>query len=250
MLPFTYPQSLAKKLDKTAAEIQDALYRYHTAYFRVPSTTISLPTDGMIGEAVLGETNVSELIDLTRFWNWKDSPIDKMDIGKDYLNNTDYLDGKAPAGTTALNIQSATAPQSVTMTDLISVLAGKQTPQFGNITGLEQLKDILNEGTKSASSGRDKILDSNSAMLGKVIDLLKLKPEIDKSNNSETGEENKPESGKPTSSVESGTTTGGKPTTGTGGNDETGKNNNPETGKLATSEDSGQRLSKNDNRNI
>lgn len=250
LLPFTYPQSLAKKLDKTAAEIQDALYRYHTAYFRVPSTTISLPTDGMIGEAVLGETNVSELIDLTRFWNWKDSPIDKMDIGKDYLNNTDYLDGKAPAGTTALNIQSATAPQSVTMTDLISVLAGKQTPQFGNITGLEQLKDILNEGTKSASSGRDKILDSNSAMLGKVIDLLKLKPEIDKSNNSETGEENKPESGKPTSSVESGTTTGGKPTTGTGDNDETGKDNNPETGKLATSEDSGQRLSKNDNRNI
>lgn len=125
------------------------------------------------------------------------------------------------------------------MTDLISVLAGKQTPQFGNITGLEQLKDILNEGTKSASSGRDKILDNNSAMLGKVIDLLKLKPEIDKSNNSETGEENKPESGKPTSSVESGTTTGSKPTTGTGGNDEIGKDNKPETRKLATSEDSG-----------
>ena len=92
LLPFTYPQSLAKKLNKTAAEVQDALYRYHTACYRVPSTTISLPTDGMIGEAVLGETNVSEVIDLTRFWNWKDSPIDKMDIGKDYLNNTDYLD--------------------------------------------------------------------------------------------------------------------------------------------------------------
>ena len=63
-------------------------------------------------------------------------------------------------------------------------MVGKQTPQFGDITGLEQLKDILNEGTKSASSGRDKILDSNSAMLGKVIDLLKLKPEIEKNNNS------------------------------------------------------------------
>lgn len=196
LLPFTYPQSLAKKLNKTAAEVQDALYRYHTACFRVPSTTISLPTDGMIGEAVLGETNVSEVIDLTRFWNWKDSPIDKMDIGKEYLNNTDYLDGKAPGGITALDVQSAAAPQPTTVTDLISALAGKQTPHFTDFaSGLQQLKEILNEGTKSAASGRDKILDNNNAMMGKVVDLLKLKPEIDKSNNSndETGKTDKPE---------------------------------------------------------
>ncbi len=199
LLPFTYPQSLAKRLNKTAAEVQDALYRYHTACFRVPSTTISLPTDGMIGEAVLGETNVSEVIDLTRFWNWKDSPIDKMDIGKEYLNNTDYLDGKAPGGITALDVQSAAAPQPSTVTDLISALAGKQTPQFTDFaSGLQQLKEILNEGTKSAASGRDKILDNNNAMMGKVVDLLKLKPEIDKSNssNDEVGKTDKPEVGK------------------------------------------------------
>lgn len=235
LLPFTYPQSLAKKLNKTAAEVQDALYRYHTACYRVPSTTISLPTDGMIGEAVLGETNVSEVIDLTRFWNWKDSPIDKMDIGKDYLNNTDYLDGKAPAGTTALNIQSATAPQPATVTDLISALAGKQTPQFTDFAeGLQQLKEILNEGTKSAASGRDKILDNSNAMMGKVIDLLKLKPELDKSSNSEADKDNKPETGKPSTSGGSGTTTGGKPETGTGGSSETGKDSKPETGKTPT----------------
>lgn len=235
LLPFTYPQSLAKKLNKTAAEVQDALYRYHTACYRVPSTTISLPTDGMIGEAVLGETNVSEVIDLTRFWNWKDSPIDKMDIGKDYLNNTDYLDGKAPAGTTALNIQSATAPQPATVTDLISALAGKQTPQFTDFAeGLQQLKEILNEGTKSAASGRDKILDNSNAMMGKVIDLLKLKPELDKSSNSEADKDNKPETGKPSTSGGAGTTTGGKPEIETGGKGEADKDSKPETGKTPT----------------
>ena len=236
LLPFTYPQSLAKKLNKTAAEVQDALYRYHTACYRVPSTTISLPTDGMIGEAVLGETNVSEVIDLTRFWNWKDSPIDKMDIGKDYLNNTDYLDGKAPAGTTALNIQSAAAPQSTTVTDLISALAGKQTPQFTDFAeGLQQLKEILNEGTKSAASGRDKILDNSNAMMGKVIDLLKLKPEF----NSEADKDNKPETGKPSTSGGAGTTTGGKPEIETGGKGEADKDSKPETGKPSTSGGSG-----------
>ena len=240
LLPFTYPQSLAKKLNKTAAEVQDALYRYHTACYRVPSTTISLPTDGMIGEAVLGETNVSEVIDLTRFWNWKDSPIDKMDIGKDYLNNTDYLDGKAPAGTTALNIQSAAAPQSTTVTDLISALAGKQTPQFTDFAeGLQQLKEILNEGTKSAASGRDKILDNSNAMMGKVIDLLKLKPELDKSSNSEADKDNKPETGKPSTSGGAGTTTGGKPEIETGGKGEADKDSKPETGKPSTSGGSG-----------
>ena len=240
LLPFTYPQSLAKKLNKTAAEVQDALYRYHTACYRVPSTTISLPTDGMIGEAVLGETNVSEVIDLTRFWNWKDSPIDKMDIGKDYLNNTDYLDGKAPAGTTALNIQSATAPQPATVTDLISALAGKQTPQFTDFAeGLQQLKEILNEGTKSAASGRDKILDNSNAMMGKVIDLLKLKPELDKSSNSEADKDNKPETGKPSTSGGAGTTTGGKPEIETGGKGEADKDSKPETGKPSTSGGSG-----------
>lgn len=240
LLPFTYPQSLAKKLNKTAAEVQDALYRYHTACYRVPSTTISLPTDGMIGEAVLGETNVSEVIDLTRFWNWKDSPIDKMDIGKDYLNNTDYLDGKAPAGTTALNIQSATAPQPATVTDLISALAGKQTPQFTDFAeGLQQLKEILNEGTKSAASGRDKILDNSNAMMGKVIDLLKLKPELDKSSNSEADKDNKPETGKPSTSGGAGTTTGGKPEIETGGKGEADKDSKPETGKPAPPGESG-----------
>jgi len=174
LLPFTYPQQLAKKLKKTSAELQDALYRYHTHCFRVPTTTVSLPTDGMIGEAVLGETNVSEVIDLTRFWNWKDSPIDKMEIDASYLNNTDYLANKEAGTISALNLQGATAATPVTVPDLISALVAKQTPKFENITGLDQLKDVLNNATTSAANGRDKVLDNSKAMAQLAVDAMKI----------------------------------------------------------------------------
>ena len=162
ILPFTFPQRLANKLNKTAADIQDMLYRYHTNNFRVPTTTVSLPTRGMIGEAVLGETNVSEEIDLTRFWNWQDSPIDKINIDSNYLNNIDYLQNKSTQDISALNMQGATAVTPVTLQDHISALANKQTPTFNDITGLDQLKEILNIATNSAANGRDKAIEASA----------------------------------------------------------------------------------------
>lgn len=40
-----------------------------------PHTVVSLPSGGVFAEAVLGRSNAAEKLDLTRFWNWKDSPI-------------------------------------------------------------------------------------------------------------------------------------------------------------------------------
>lgn len=36
---------------------------------------IPIPTAGVFAEAVLGRSNSAEKLDITRFWNWKDSPI-------------------------------------------------------------------------------------------------------------------------------------------------------------------------------
>lgn len=38
-------------------------------------TQIVLPSEGVFAEAVLGQANSAEKIDITRFWNWQDSPI-------------------------------------------------------------------------------------------------------------------------------------------------------------------------------
>ena len=185
LLPFTYPQSLAKRLGKTAVEIQESLYRYHTNSFRAPTTTISLPTDGMIGEAVLGETNVSEEIDLTRFWNWQDSPIDKMTIDSSYLNRMDYLADKSTKDISALNLQGVVPSTPITVQDLISTLASKQAPTFSNITGLDQLKEVLNAGTTSASVGRDKVIASSSDLTKTALNFLSKQK-----NNSQTADDN------------------------------------------------------------
>lgn len=39
------------------------------------AASIVLPSGGLFGEAVLGQAISAEKIDLTRFWNWQDSPI-------------------------------------------------------------------------------------------------------------------------------------------------------------------------------
>ena len=191
LFPFTYPQKLADNIGKTAVELQDSLYKYHTNYFRVPSTVISLPTDGMIGEAVLGETNVSEEIDLTRFWNWKDSPIDSMSIDSSYLNNSDYLAGKTTKDISALNLQGASATTPVTAADLVSALINKQTPSFDNITGLDNLKDVLNTATNSAAKGRDHALTVSSDMAKTVMDYAYKSEQLEKQNKSANTEKNK-----------------------------------------------------------
>jgi hypothetical protein len=36
---------------------------------------VPIPTDGVFAEAVLGRSNSAEKLDITRFWNWQDSPI-------------------------------------------------------------------------------------------------------------------------------------------------------------------------------
>ncbi|NBB71515.1 MAG: hypothetical protein GVY33_14550 [Alphaproteobacteria bacterium] len=41
----------------------------------IPEDFIALPSGGVFGEAVLGQSVAAEKIDLTRFWNWQESPI-------------------------------------------------------------------------------------------------------------------------------------------------------------------------------
>ncbi|MGH6613675.1 hypothetical protein [Sphingomonas sp.] len=36
---------------------------------------VPIPTEGVFAEAVLGRSNSAEKLDITRFWNWQDSPI-------------------------------------------------------------------------------------------------------------------------------------------------------------------------------
>src|SRR5690606_9198311 len=41
----------------------------------ISTELVPVPTGGVFGEAVLGRFNASEKLDITRYWNWQDSPI-------------------------------------------------------------------------------------------------------------------------------------------------------------------------------
>ncbi len=213
IFPFTYPQSLAEKLGKTAAEIQDALYRYHASSFRVPVTTISLPTEGMVGEAVLGETNVSEEIDLTRFWNWKDSEHDKMELSASALSSTDYLQDKAPGGFASLGVTGPSAPTAVTTPDLITPMTQKQTPTFTDITGTASTAALMSATGVANIQAQSNALTQNSSVINKALDycIAKVKGEA-KDSNPTPPETPKPEGGQQSSGSAGGGTSTAKPT--------------------------------------
>ena len=170
IFPFTYPEELAEKLGKTSAEVQESLYRYHTSCFRVPSTSISLPTEGMIGEAVLGETNVSEEIDLTRFWNWKDSPIDSMPIGPEALSQHDLLADKKTKDISALGLTGATAPTAVTAPEILKALTSRPAPTFADITAANATAQLLQQTGVANTNAQANMVTQNAEIVKKALE--------------------------------------------------------------------------------
>ncbi len=168
LLPFTCPQEISALIGKTSAEIQDELYRYHTNAFRSPVTTVTLPTGGMVAEAVLSETNVSEKIDITRFWNWQDSPIEKMNIDADYLNSTDYLLGKNTKDITALNLAGAEATTARDTINLAESLIGREAAEFKDLTS--QLSSLLSNATNANVQAQQTMIQSNKELATKAME--------------------------------------------------------------------------------
>ena len=79
IMPFAIPPDVAASMKVTSRDIQDALLRFHRQAFQPPRSSVTLPAHGTLGEAVLGCCASAEKIDLTRFWNWQDSPSDQAD---------------------------------------------------------------------------------------------------------------------------------------------------------------------------
>ncbi len=146
--------------------LQDRIYKHHSTDFRVPTTVVSVPTKGMIGEAVLGETNVSELIDITRFWNWKDSDIDHMSLDTSALGGNSLL-ANATAPTVTMPTQGATLPQHIQANEILSSLS--KNPQFADVLSKIDMRDVLSNADNNASTGRETAINATSNMVNESI---------------------------------------------------------------------------------
>lgn len=74
----------------------------HADYQATVDDFVPLPSGGVFAEAVLGRSNCAEKLDITRFWNWQDSPtpLQAPDIAAVQAGSRAQQDVTTPAGPT------------------------------------------------------------------------------------------------------------------------------------------------------
>ncbi len=186
IMPFHIPARLAEEMEVSTGDIQDAILRFHREGFRPPNRRISLPTRGLLGEAVLGRCNACETIDHRRFWNWQDSPTPPPVSATPSFpqGGGDVFSANAPASLltnpppTNLTIAGGDVNPSAAGTSALAEIL-KAAPELAkggaNLTGLAELQKQLQAETQSAATGRDKAIDASTDLtkdlVGKAVAL-------------------------------------------------------------------------------
>ena len=195
VMPFFIPPRLAGEIGHTSRDVQEALLRFHRQAFAPPQTSITLPARGVLGEAVLGSCESSEKIDLTRFWNWQDSP---PDTATDPAQLAELFGGGnklvGPSGATApselqtngivtINQGPAALSPADLATALIASLPESNLPK--DLTGLQQLAAQMKVQTESTAGNLNKTIEQASGLAKAAMDSI---PEVIKAKKGATEE--------------------------------------------------------------
>ncbi|MDQ0373850.1 hypothetical protein [Cellulomonas humilata] len=190
VMPFFVPQPLAVELGFTSQDLQEALLTFHRQAYQPVQSSITLPARGVLGEAVLGSCSSSERIDLTRFWNWQDSPADTApdlaamatalgDTGNQLVGST----GATIPATTALPTTSlltingtagAAAPvaaaPAAAQTSTTPAAAASSTPT--DLTGATALSTTMAAQVTSTNASLTEAIKAATDLAGKALDKL------------------------------------------------------------------------------
>ena len=176
VMPFSIPQSVAESMDLDPAQLQASLLAYQQAAFVPPQSLITLPTQGVLGEAVLGHCPSAEKIDLTRFWNWQDSPSDAAPgIAPITLPTSDSI----AAGLTAPSALTNTSPlinnvlqaptPSTALSQALVANAAQQQDFSTSLTGADQLSTLLQSTQSLANSARADALHTSQQLTAQAM---------------------------------------------------------------------------------
>jgi hypothetical protein len=176
VMPFFIPEQVAGELQMTTRDVQEAIYKFHKQAFVAPRSSITLPARGMLGEAVLGDCDSCEKIDLTRFWNWQDSPADTAAEPSPAGFGTSSLAGvtgpsaltSQPVNQNLLTIgNSGPAPTS----DALSALIAKapDLTAFGDLTGLTALQKSLDTAAKGSGDAEKTAISTGASMANQLV---------------------------------------------------------------------------------
>jgi hypothetical protein len=175
IMPFFIPANLAAEVGYTSRDIQDALLKFHRQAYQPARSSITLPARGVLGEAVLGSCDSSEKIDLTRFWNWQDSPpdtaTDPAQLATLFAGGNQLV---GPGGATAPSTLSNTGsmmtinqgPTALTPADLGKGLIESQ-PESNlpkDLTGITQLGEQMKVQTQTTADSLNKTIAEASGL--------------------------------------------------------------------------------------
>lgn len=120
------------------------------------SEIIPLPSGGVFAEAVLGRFNAAEKIDLTRFWNWQDSPIPitAPEIAPVQAGSRAQSDEIRPGQLSApvVTIQNPTAlPDPAGVAAILGAI--QQGNMFRDMSGMAQTAALAQAGLQASAQG-------------------------------------------------------------------------------------------------
>lgn len=178
VLPFMIPAEMTTATGLTTAKVQDALTRFHTDGFDPPRSTIALPTKGVLGEAVLGHCPSAEKIDLTRFWNWQDSPGDVAPEIASVGAPGQSLSGglTAPNTLTALTPQiqnfsmAPVAADTTLAAALVAAAKDQKGFEAGVLTNAGNLSTLGSKTIETAESARKDALEQATKLAVKAME--------------------------------------------------------------------------------
>ena len=137
------------------------------------SEIVPMPSGGVFGEAVLGRANAAERIDLTRFWNWQDSPIPLTppEIAAVGAESRSQQEAATPGQLSqpVLNIQAPAALPDPT--SLAAVAAAIQNGgMFRDMSGMVQAAALAQAAQQSGAAGATAGMQQAGQNLQTVMD--------------------------------------------------------------------------------
>jgi hypothetical protein len=186
IVPFSIPQALGdvKGWGTTTGEMEDALLHFHRQGAPNQMSHASLPTRGVLGEAMLGHCASGEKIDLTRFWNWQDSPTESAPV----IAPVAVLNSQVPNLVSAqvgsqlssmlpnlINnnnvVPAAQTPNTSLAQALISALAAVKGLD-PSLSGADKLAALLQNTQNTAESARADMVKANTQITSQAIATL------------------------------------------------------------------------------
>ena len=162
--------------DRRLAEVLDEwrAFLVRTGLDRpVPRTEIvPLPSGGVFAEAVIGRFNSAEELDITRFWNWQDSPIPLVasEIAPVQAGSRSQAEDLLPGQLSApvVNIQQPTALPDPT--GIAAVVAALQSGSaFRDMSGLAQTAALAQAAQTASAAGATAVAQQAAQNLETVM---------------------------------------------------------------------------------